>query len=123
LLENDEGESDFGPVGCMDMTDKLLVLTTAGSEAEARKLAHALVERRQAACVNIIPGVASIYQWKEKTEEAEEWMLVIKTNDTAFELVRDTIKELHSYELAECVALSISDGSPAYLKWIADSVG
>ena len=107
----------------MDMTDKLLVLTTAGSQAEARNLARALVERRQAACVNIIPGVASIYQWKGKTEEAEEWMLVIKTTGAAFALVRDTIKELHSYELAECVSVPISNGSPAYLKSITDSVG
>ena len=105
------------------MTDKLLVLTTAGSQAEARKLAQALVERRQAACVNIVPGVESIYRWRGKAEQAQEWMLLIKTTEAAFELVRDTIKELHSYELAECIAISISDGSLAYLQWIADSVG
>jgi periplasmic divalent cation tolerance protein len=109
--------------GAFDMTDKLLVLTTAGSQAEARKLARALVERRQAACVNIVPGVESIYRWKGNTEQAEEWMLLIKTNEAAFALVRETIKELHSYELAECVSVPISDGSPAYLKWIADSLG
>jgi periplasmic divalent cation tolerance protein len=105
------------------MTDKLLVLTTAGSQAEARKLARALVDRRQAACVNVVSGVESIYQWKGKTEQAQEWMLLIKTTAAVFDRVRDTIKELHSYELAECIAVSIGDGSPAYLQWIADSVG
>jgi periplasmic divalent cation tolerance protein len=105
------------------MSDKILVLTTAGSQAEARTLARALVDRRQAACVNIVPGVESIYQWKGKTEQAEEWMLLIKTNEAAFDLVRETIKELHSYELQECISVSISDGSPEYLQWIADSLG
>jgi periplasmic divalent cation tolerance protein len=114
--------SDFGRIS-FTMTDKLLVLTTAGSQAEARKLAQALVERRQAACVNIVPGVEYIYRWRGKAEQAQEWMLLIKTTEAAFELVRDTIKELHSYELAECIAISISDGSLAYLQWIADSVG
>jgi periplasmic divalent cation tolerance protein len=108
---------------CLYMSDKLLVLTTAGSQAEARKLALALVDRRQAACVNIVPGVESIYQWKGKTEQAEEWMLLIKTNAAVFDLVRETIKELHSYELAECISVSIGDGSPEYLRWIADSIG
>jgi periplasmic divalent cation tolerance protein len=66
------------------MTDKKLVLTTAGSAEEARKIAGALVERRLAACVNVIPQVQSIYRWKEKVEEAEEWLLVIKTTSNAF---------------------------------------
>ena len=81
------------------MTDKILVLSTAGSEAEAGKIAHTLVERRFAACVNILPKVKSIYRWQEKIEESEEWLLVIKTRRELFGKVRDAIKELHSYEL------------------------
>jgi periplasmic divalent cation tolerance protein len=104
------------------MNDKILVLTTAGTGDEARRLADAMVERRLAACVNIVKGVQSIYRWKGKTEEAEEWMLLIKTTAAAFERVRDTIKELHSYELPECISIAISDGSAAYLKWIGESV-
>jgi periplasmic divalent cation tolerance protein len=104
------------------MNDKILVLTTAGSADEARRLADALVERRIAACVNIVKGVESIYRWKGKTEEAEEWMLLIKTTHAAFDRVRDTIKELHSYELPECISISINEGSTAYLQWITDSV-
>ena len=81
------------------MTDKILVLSTAGSEAEARTIARSLVERRLVACVNILPKIKSIYRWQEKIEESEEWLLVIKTTRTAFEAVREAIKELHSYEV------------------------
>jgi periplasmic divalent cation tolerance protein len=105
------------------MTDKRVVLTTSGSPDEARKLAHALVERRLAACVNIIPRISSVYRWQGKVEEAEEFLLLIKTTESAFELVHQTIRELHSYELPECVALPVEDGSLEYLKWIEDSVG
>ena len=102
------------------MTDKKIVLTTAGSADEARRIAEALVERKLAACVNIVPKIASIYRWKGKIEEAEEWLLVIKTG-VAFEKVRDAICEMHSYELPECLAIAIEDGSPEYLKWLAEA--
>jgi periplasmic divalent cation tolerance protein len=104
------------------MTDKKLVLTTAGSKEEARKIAGALVERRLAACVNVVPQIESIYRWEGKVEEAQEWLLVIKTTGSAYEGVRDAIKELHSYQVPECICISIEDGSPDYLNWIADSV-
>src|SRR5580765_6421089 len=89
------------------MTDKILVLTTAGSKDEARKIARALVERLLAACVNIVPQVGSIYRWEGEVEEAEEWLLIIKTTRTAFERVRDAIKELHSYDVPECIAFRL----------------
>jgi periplasmic divalent cation tolerance protein len=104
------------------MTDKKLVLTTAGSKEEARKIARALVERRLAACVNVVPQIESIYRWEGKVEEAQEWLLVIKTTGAAYEGVRDAIKELHSYQVPECICISIENGSPDYLNWIADSV-
>jgi periplasmic divalent cation tolerance protein len=104
------------------MTDKRIVLTTAGSEEEARKIARRLVETRVAACVNIVPQIASIYRWQGKVEESREWLLVIKTTDAAFDKVRQAIAELHSYELPECICLTIEDGSPNYLQWIAGSV-
>jgi periplasmic divalent cation tolerance protein len=105
------------------MTDKKLVLTTASSSDEARRIARALVERRLAACVNILPQIESVYRWKGKVEEAQEWLLIIKTTAAGFERVRDVIRELHSYELPECVCVSIEDGSPEYLKWIGEAVG
>jgi periplasmic divalent cation tolerance protein len=104
------------------MTDKRIVLTTAGSEEEAQKIARHLVERRAAACVNIVPQITSIYRWKNNVEEAREWLLIVKTTADAFEEVRDAIAELHSYEVPECVCLTIEDGSPSYLDWIAESV-
>jgi len=104
------------------MTDKRIVLTTAGSEEEARKMAQHLVEHKFAACVNIVPGIESIYQWQGKVESAREWLLVIKTTSDKFVEVRDAIRELHSYDLPECIAVAIEDGSEEYLAWIADSV-
>jgi periplasmic divalent cation tolerance protein len=104
------------------MTDKKLVLTTAGSQEEAKQIAHALVERRLAACVNIVPRVQSVYRWKEKVEEAEEWLLVVKTTAAAVARVRDAIVQLHSYESPECIYVGIEDGSVEYLKWIEESV-
>jgi len=104
------------------MTNKRLVVTTAESMNQARRIADALIERKQAACVNIISGVQSIYRWKGKAEEAEEWMMLIKTTADAFEHVYETIKELHSYELPECMVLAVENGSPEYLRWIDESV-
>lgn len=104
------------------MTDKRLVLTTTSSLEEGKRIAHAIVERRLAACVNILPKIESVYRWEGKVEEAQEFLLLIKTTAAAFSRLRDAIRELHSYEVPECVALSIDDGIGPYLKWIDDSV-
>lgn len=104
------------------MTDKRIVLTTAGSEEEAIKIARSLVERGLAACVNTVPHVRSIYRWKDKVEDSREWLLLVKTTAGLFGQVREAIAELHSYELPECICLTIEDGSPDYLQWIAESV-
>jgi periplasmic divalent cation tolerance protein len=104
------------------MTAKRVVLTTAGSREEARKIAHGLVEQRLAACVNIVGQVESVYRWQGKVEQAGEFLLIIKTTETALTQVRDAIRELHSYELPECVVLTITDGSKEYLEWLESSV-
>jgi len=100
------------------MTDKRIVLSTAGSEQEAHKIAHILVKRRLAACVNILPQVQSIYRWKGEIESALEWLLLIKTRADKFPAVCDAIRELHSYEVPECIVLEIEDGSLPYLQWL-----
>ena len=105
------------------MTDKVLVLTTTGNEAEARKIAHELIERQLAACVNIVPRIQSVYRWEGKVETAEEYLLVIKTTKSRSAEVQAAIRELHSYDLPECIVISLEGGSAEYLKWIEDSVG
>ena len=104
------------------MTDKILALTTAGSESEAGKIAHALVERRLAACVNIVTRIQSVYRWQGEVERAEEFLLIIKTSRSLEEQVRSAIGEAHSYELPEFIVVPIESGSPEYLKWLSESV-
>src|ERR1700704_4116696 len=104
------------------MTDKRLVLTTCGSPEEARRIAQELVERRLAACVNIVPQIESVYRWKGEVESATEWLLIVKTTADAFERLRDALHKLHSYELPECIEIAIEDGSVQYLSWISESV-
>jgi periplasmic divalent cation tolerance protein len=104
------------------MTNKLLVLSTAGSESEASKIAETLVERRLAACVNIVPRVQSVYRWEGKVEHADEYLLLIKTVKEREEQVCAAIRELHSYEVPECIAVRVESGGAEYLKWLWDSV-
>jgi periplasmic divalent cation tolerance protein len=100
------------------MTDKIVVLCTCDSELEAARLARHLVEQRVAACVNILPGVRSVYRWKGAIEEASEWVLTIKSRRDQFSALRAEIEKIHSYETPEIVAMPIVDGSEAYLAWI-----
>jgi periplasmic divalent cation tolerance protein len=103
------------------MTNTRIVLTTAGSQEEARRLARELVERRMAACVNIVSGIQSVYRWEGKVEEAQEWLLIVKTTSGQYAALAESIRELHSYDVAECLCLEIEAGSPAYLRWVAES--
>jgi periplasmic divalent cation tolerance protein len=103
------------------MTNKRLVLSTAGSKEEAQKIARTLVERLLAACVNIV-AVDSVYRWEGEVEQAQEWLLVVKTTDDAFDRVRAAITELHSYEVPECISVAVENGSAEYLQWIGESV-
>jgi periplasmic divalent cation tolerance protein len=105
------------------MTDKILVLVTCGSRKEARKIARALVGQRLAACVSEIGvPVASTYRWKGKVDSAKEFLLLIKTSKRRFAAVRDAVRELHSYDVPEIIALPITAGSHSYLDWIGESV-
>ncbi len=103
------------------MTDKRIALTTVGSREEGRKIARALVERRLAACVNQIGPIESVYRWKNEVESAQEWLLLIKTTAAQLAAVQAAIKELHSYELPECVEIAIDGGSEEYLRWVAEN--
>lgn len=105
------------------MTDKRIILTTAGSREEAERLANALVERRLAACVNLVGPIASVYRWQGAVERAEEFLLIVKTTAAQFAAVAAAIRELHSYDLPECIELPVTAGSDAYLAWLGESVG
>ena len=99
-----------------------IVLTTAGSEEQATTLARELVERRLAACVNIVGQVCSVFRWKGEIHEDEERLLVIKTAVDLFPEVRKAVRELHSYETPEVVMFPLADGDPEYLNWLAEGV-
>ena len=105
------------------MTNARIILTTAGSQEEAGKIAHALVDRRLAACVNIVPRIESVYRWQGEVETAQEWLLLIKTQRDLYDRVRDVIQELHSYDLPECIMLEVTAGSHEYLDWITQNTG
>jgi len=99
----------------------ILTLSTADSMELAHKIASTLVEAGEAACVNIIPGIRSIYRWGGKVCDEGEFLMVIKTSEERFEAVRNTIRRLHSYQLPEVIALTISAGDPNYLDWLASA--
>jgi periplasmic divalent cation tolerance protein len=103
--------------------DLRLVLTTCGSREIADRLALALVEQRLAACVNVIPGVRSSYRWAGKIEQADEFILMIKTAGKQLAAIETTIRAVSGYELPELVAVEIAGGSADYLDWVAASIG
>ncbi len=104
------------------MTDKRLILSTVSNADEARTIARALVEKQLAACVNIVGPIESIYRWKGEIEEAQEFLLLIKTIADNVSRLREELVRLHSYEVPECISLGIESGLPAYLDWISESV-
>jgi periplasmic divalent cation tolerance protein len=100
----------------------IVVVTTVGTEEQAFQIARELVTRRQAACVNVLPGVRSVYRWKGKICKDGELLLVIKTLDSEFEGVSATIRELHRYELPEILSINVTQGEANFVEWIRSSV-
>ena len=105
------------------MSDYVQVLTTAGSEEEAGRIASLLVERRLAACVQVVGPIVSRYRWQGKVEEEREWQCLAKTTGAAYEAVEAAIREVHSYDEPEIIATPIVAGSAGYLAWIDENVG
>ncbi len=100
------------------MTDKIVVLSACASLEEAAKIARGLVEKRLAACVNVLPGVHSVYRWKGVLEEQAEVLLVIKSSRTLFNQLRIELERMHSYEIPEAIAMPVVEGSERYLAWM-----
>jgi periplasmic divalent cation tolerance protein len=104
------------------MTDARIMLTTTANREEADKIAHALVESQLAACVNILGPITSVYRWNGKVETENEFLLLIKSTEDAFDRIRDAVRRLHSYDLPEFIELGVTRGEGKYLAWIENSV-
>jgi periplasmic divalent cation tolerance protein len=104
------------------MTDYLQVTTAVSTRDDAEAIAAALVQRRLAACVQIVGPVQSVYRWQGAVEQAQEWLCVAKTTRAKYAAVEAAIRELHLYECPEIVALAIEAGSADYLAWLGDQV-
>ncbi len=106
-----------------EKTGHIVVLITTSSMAEAQVIGRALVEERIAACVNIVPGLRSLFRWQGTIEEQEETLMLVKSRSEYLPSILDTVKRLHSYTVPEVIALPILGGSSDYLAWIDESVG
>ena len=104
------------------MSERVVTLTTVATAEDAERIARSLVERRLAACVNVVPGVVSVYRWKGEVCRDEERLLVIKTRGDRLEALREALVGLHPYELPELVAVPIAAGHEPYLAWLDESV-
>ena len=103
------------------MSDHVVVLSTVARAEDAERIGRELVERGLAACVNVVPGLVSIYRWQGQVESQEERLLVIKTRGERFEALREALVALHPYEVPEVVALPIAAGHAPYLAWLDDN--
>ena len=104
------------------MTDKVVIMVTASSRRECRKIARRLVEEKLAACVNITQPIQSVYRWEGKIGQDKEFLMFIKTKRDLFPQIRAEIALIHSYHTPEIICLPIVDGSPNYLQWVGESV-
>ena len=98
------------------------VATTTGNRDEAERIAVTLVERKLAACVQISGPVNSIYRWQDNVEHLQEWVCTVKTIQTLYDEVEKTIRELHSYDVPEILAVKVKTGFGDYLRWVHDGV-
>ena len=106
----------------MDKDGNVVVLITVGSDDEAHKIAEALVKQKKAACVNILPGIRSVFWWQGTLDSEQELLLIAKTRKSKLEQIVSLVKGLHSYDTPEIIALPIIGGSQDYLEWIDGEV-
>ncbi|MEI6092691.1 MAG: divalent-cation tolerance protein CutA [bacterium] len=104
------------------MTDNIVVLVTVPSKQDAENISKTILDKKICACVNIVDGVKSFFYWKEKIENSEEFLLIIKTNKQNYQKLEDNIKKIHPYTVPEIIALPIILGSADYLEWLNDTV-
>ena len=104
------------------MSERLVAFSTVATAPDAERIATALVEQGLAACVNVVPGVVSIYRWRGAVERELEVLLVIKTRAERFEALREALVSLHPYEVPELIALPVAAGHAPYLAWLDEAV-
>ena len=100
----------------------IVLLITAGNSEEANKIAEVLLTQRKAACVNIVPGVSSLFWWQDKLDSAQESLLIVKTKASLLPEIISLVKGIHSYDIPEIIALPIVGGNQDYLEWIGREV-
>ena len=100
-----------------------IVLMTAGNQEQANRIARVLVDERLAACVNVVGPIRSVYRWRDAVEDETEYLLLAKTRAALYARLERRVKELHSYEVPEVIALSPNSGSRPYLEWLMESTG
>ena len=100
------------------MTEYIQVFTTTDKKENARDIAREIVQKRLAACVQIVGPIASVYWWDNNIEDSEEWLIIIKSRKTLYKDLEEAIKEIHPYEVPEIMALQVIAGSQGYLDWI-----
>ncbi len=104
------------------MFEQVVVLMTAGSQDEAERIAQTLVAETLAACVNVVPGVTSVYRWEGEIQHDQEWLLVAKSRRDVLDDLTRRVHALHSYDVPEIIALPLIGGSETYLRWINGQV-
>jgi len=106
----------------MKGASEIVVLITTATEEEAHSIAELLLKQRKVACVNIVPGVDSLFWWQGKLDSAQESLLIVKTKASALHEIVNLVKQVHSYEIPEIIALPIIGGNEDYLKWLNSEV-
>jgi periplasmic divalent cation tolerance protein len=104
------------------VSNYLVILVTTSDSAEAHKIGNELLKRRKAACVNIVPGVSSLFWWEGKLDTAQENLLIIKAKASLLNDIVTLVREIHSYDVPEIIALPIVGGNPDYFEWVAKEV-
>ena len=104
------------------MTEALIVFTTFANEADAARVARALVEERLVACANLLPGARSIYRWQAEVKDEREVVVLMKTRKQDWTALLSRLHDLHPYETPECVAVRIAAGAPKYMAWLDEAL-
>ena len=104
------------------MKNAIVVITTIDSKEQAESLARIIVEQKAGACVQIAGPVRSVYSWNGVIESTEEWQCIIKTASSCYSALENIIMKNHPYEVPEIIALPVSNGLPAYLKWMEETL-